>query len=58
MNSKDLIKSIRFKGMTAEEKIQAIRHLSKKGMSAYQIALKFQVTPQSIYYWIAKDDTK
>ena len=58
MESEKLIKTVRFKGMSPEEKIRIIHYLQKKGLSAYQIALKLQVTPQLIYYWMGKDETK
>lgn len=57
MKTEELIKTVRFKGMSAEEKIEAIRYLINQGLSAYSIALQFAVTPQLIYYWINKDKT-
>jgi transposase-like protein len=54
MDAKTMVDKLRFKGMFPEEKIDVIRYLRKEGLSAYQIALKLQMTPQAIYYWMKK----
>jgi transposase len=54
MDAEKLIKDVRFKGMSPDEKKFVIKYLLSKNLSAYDIALHLKVTPQLIYYWIKK----